>query len=349
LPQPNFVATDAPMSVTDYNNYKSIHTASTANPTEFPAVAGAIAISFNLVDNTGDQVTSSEVNFTDAQLCLIFSGQSTNWSDPKLASAFSLADGGFILPAPINVQYRSDGSGTTFGLSNHLSTACNTSTNPLETSQTFFTTSTGTTYVVQNFFTAMGGLPDGDGTTTPKWTGSSGDEALAAAIINTPNSIGYLAAVNALAHAPVLQMADVDSKSPISNFNGPLLLTALSVVTNQLIGVANAANGTPQLSSIPGATGACVKLVKPADYALADNNPGNINPAGNYPIVAVSYLLGNTTGNGVDLTNTQTLLDAPYSTVVRSSVTTIGGTTGLQFLNVSRAFSTTAPGACLVN
>lgn len=348
LTQPNFAGADAPMSATDYSNYKSVHTASTANPTEFPAVAGAVAIPFNLVDSTGATVTSNEVNFTSAQLCLIFSGQVTNWTDSRLSGAFSLTDGGSILSAPINVQFRSDGSGTTFSFSNHLAAACNTTTNPLETSQNFFST-TASPYVVQNFFTTSAGVPNGNGTTTPKWTGSSGNPAVANAVKNTANSIGYVETANALATAPNLQFADVDGKSPTANFGSALTLAAVSVATNQVISGTNAANGTPQLSAISGATGSCIKLVKPADYALANNNAGNINPAGNYPIVAVSYLLGNTSGNGADLANTQTLLNAPYNSTVQAAVTTIGGTTGLQFLNVSSAFSTTAPGTCLAN
>ena len=359
LTQPNFAAADAPLSATDYSNYKSIHTASNANPTEFPAVAGAVAIPFNLVDSLSHVVTSSEVDFTSAQLCLIFTGQASNWTDTRLLSAYHLTDGGSIVSAPINVQFRSDGSGTSFSYSNHLSTACNTTTKPLETSQTFFpapgTTGTLPTYIVQNWFTYVNnpmvndGLPNGNGVSAAKWTGSSGNAAVANAVKNTANSIGYVETANALATAPNLQFALVDGKSPTANFSSKLTLAAISVATNDVISSTNAANGEPQLSPITGAVGSCIKLVKPADYALANNNAGNINPAGNYPIVAVSYLLGNTSGNNGDLTNTRTLLNAPYNTTVQGKVTTIGGTTGLQFLNVSSAFSITAAGTCLAN
>lgn len=344
LTQPNFAAADAPLSQTDYTNYTSTHT--TSKPTEFPAVAGAIAVPFNLKDNTGATVTSSEVNFTSAQLCSIFSGAVTTWNDPSLASAFTLPTGHSIPANPINVQFRSDGSGTTFSFSNHLSAACNTTTNPIETSQNFFST-TATPYVVQNFY---GGthpaLPS-------NWKGSSGNAAVATAVQTTANSIGYVEAANALAIAPNLQFADVDSKNPQTDFSSALTLSALSVATNNAISSTNNANGTPALVPITGATGSCIKLVKPSTYALANNNAGNINPAGNYPIVAVSYLLGNTSGNGADLTNTRTLLNAPYDATVQSKVTTIGThngvSTGFQFLNVSSAFSVTAAGTCLAN
>lgn len=353
LIQPNFVAADAPLSQSDYSNYKSVHTATNANPTEFPVMAGAIAITFNLTDSLNQQVTSSEVNFSDTQLCLIFSGQISNWSDSRLAGAFTLPAGHSVTSAPINVQYRSNGSGTTFALGNHLTAACNVTTNPLETSQYFFSATTAVTYLVQNFFGNNGilspNLPDGDGVVTAKWTGFSSDSAMAYAVKNTANSIAYMAAANALSTTPNLQIADVNGASPIANFNEQLVVPALSIVTNNVISETNASNGRPQIQAIPNSSGACIKMVNPIRYALANNYVGSINPAGNYPIIAVSYLLGNAIGNGSDLANMQALLNTPYNAAIQSKVTTIGGATGLQFLNVSAAFSATAPGACLVN
>ena len=344
LTQPNFAGADSPLSSTDFSNYIGAHGSN--NPVEFPAVAGAIAIAFNLKDNTGAVVTGSEVNFSDAQLCSIFSGAVTTWNDSSLASAFSLPAGHSIPANPINVQYRSDGSGTTFGFSNHLAAACNTTTNPLETSQNFFST-TATPYVVQNFFGGShSALPS-------NWKGSSGNPAVAQSINSTANSIGYVEAANAL-HAvdssgnPItLQFAKVGGKSPTADFGSALTLVALSVSANSAIGSTNNANGTPSIVALsnptkplPTGSNACIVLVKPADYAVPGSTPGFINPTGNYPIVAVSYLLGNSVGNGTDQANTQALATAPYSSTIRSSVTTIGGTTGLQFINPNTAFNT---------
>jgi phosphate transport system substrate-binding protein len=357
LTQPNFIGADSPLSAADYSNYISGH--ANSDPVEFPVLAGSIAIAFNLVDSTGAQVTSSEVDFSNAQLCLIFSGQVTNWGDSRLASAFTLTDGGTIPGTPINVQYRSDGSGTSFSFSNHLSAACNTTTNPLETSQTFFpapgTTGTPSPYIVQNYFAYNAslpndGLPDGDGRTTPLWSGSSGDAALAYAIAVTSNSIGYVETANALNVNPPLQFADVEGTSPVNNFTSALTVRAVSVVTNNVIGTINNSNGTPEVRAItdPPST-KCIVLVKPADYAVPGTIPGYINPTGNYPIVAVSYLLGNSTGNGTDLSNTQTLVTAPYNSTIQGEVTTIGGTTGLQFLNIGTTFTASQVSGCYVN
>lgn len=352
LTQPNFAGADAPLSSTDFSNYIGAH--GNNNPVEFPAVAGAVAIAFNLKDNTGATVTGSEVNFTDTQLCKIFSGQVTVWNDPQLTgqatgstNAYSLPAGHSIPANPINVQYRSDGSGTTFSFSNHLAAACNTTTNPIETSQNFFSTS-ASPYVVQNFFggSSHPALPS-------NWTGSSGNPAVARAINATSNSIGYVEAANALhtvdsnGNPIMLQFADVGGKSPTADFGSALTLVALSVQANAAIGSTNNTNGTPTVVALSNpnkalttGSNACIVLVKPADYAVPGSTPGFINPTGNYPIVAVSYLLGNTVGNGTDQANTQTLATAPYNSTIRSSVTTIGGTTGLQFINPNTAFNT---------
>lgn len=340
LTQPNFVGADAPLSVTDYNNYISAYGANHF-PVQFPVVVGSVAIAFNLYDNlpgvnNHNQVTSSEVNFSDLQLCQIFSGQITDWSDPRLASAFHLTDGGTIPSAPINVQYRVNGSGTSFSLSNHLSTVCNSSigfffpppgggTNSLvfETSQTFFSTTAGTTSIVQSFFPA--GLPSGDGVTTPKWTGLSSDSALANVIGITFNTIGYVETANALATAPNLQIADVNGTNPITNFNvSPI--TLFSDATNAVISNTNNPNGTPVIQPITNPPGTkCIVMVKPSTYAVPGTGLVHIIPPGSYPIVAFSYFLGNSAGNGADLAATQDLVTSPYSSAITSQVTPVGG------------------------
>ena len=344
LTQPNFAATDSPLNASDYNNYINNHP-SGSYPVQFPAVAGAIAIVFNLVDSEDNQVTSSEVNFTDAQLCEIFSGEITNWSDTRLASAFTLPVGDSIPSNPINVQYRTDGVGTTLGLSNHLVYVCG------EIKSTYFETNQAFTSVVANFFTT-----NGVETLPSNWTGRSGELLLVNAIANTPNSIGYMETANALATNPSLPIADVNGLSPTANFGSPLTLRGTAVAYNAVINATNATTGTAQieyLSNISGVTNppptSCIALVKPALYAKP-GTPGGLVPTGTYPIVAVSYLLGNSAGNGSDLTNTQNLLAFPY-TVTQSSVTTIGPGTGLAFLTStgSTALTTSQIKGCLVN
>ena len=93
-------------------------------------------------------------------------------------------------------------------------------------------------------------------------------------------------------------------------------------------------------STITGApTTQCIALVQPDSYAT--------QPTGQYPIVAISYLLGNAKGNGTDLAHTQLLLGAPYNSTVTGSVTSIGANTGLAFL--SSPITSSQVSACLVN
>jgi phosphate transport system substrate-binding protein len=355
LSQPNFVASDSPLNTSDLTNYQANHGAS-AWPTQFPAVASAIAIAFNLEDNTGAQVNSWEVNFSDTQLCEIFSGLVTNWADINLASAFTLPAGHMILPAPINVIYRSDGSGGTFGLSNHLSAICpKVSTTSfgtyfqshfVQTSQNF----AGAGGMVSGFFPVSGGnqtLPTG-------WAGFSGDESEASAIESTVNSIGYVSMPYALAMNPILPFADVDGLSPTANFGTSLAMRPSNVVFNEVLSTTNAANGqpVPEAISNPPST-QCIALIPPSQYAVASTGGAGgtttLLPPATYPIVTVSYLLGNAQGNApADLVSTRNLVDAPYNSTISSSVTTMGPQTGTARLIVGKGiFLWYAPGNCL--
>jgi phosphate transport system substrate-binding protein len=351
LTQPNFAAADSPLAASDLANYQATGAhGSSAWPTQFPVIAGAVGIGFNLLDSSGAQVTASEVNLSTVQVCKIFSGTITNWNDTGLSSAFSLPSGRTIPSTPINVQYRSDGSGTSFSLSNYLTNNCGSAglSHVFETNQTFGATAGGAGgtpaagSVISNFFTT---LPS-------NWNGVSGNTAVANAIAPSTGgngNIGYVETANAVALAlPKLQLASIAGKSPITNFGSPLTITSAAVVYNEVISTTNATNGTAQLTAItsPPST-QCIALVPPADYAVAGSK-GGIVPSTSYPIVAISYFLGNAQSNGTDLTNTANLVNAPYNSTITGSVTTVGSGKGLAFLTLGTgAFSATAPGACL--
>ena len=341
LLQPSFAAADSPLTATDVSNYQTGHGSTSDWPTRFPVIAGAVGIGFNLTDSTGAQVTASEVNFSSVQVCQIFSGTVTEWSDSRLTSAFTLPTGHEIPATEINVQYQSDGSGTSFSFSNYLSNNCGSAelSNVFETSQNF----TGAGSVASNFFTTL----------PANWTGSGGDANVAKAIANTASSVGYVGTANALALAlTTLQLADVAGKSPTANFGSPLIISSTDVVYNEVINPTNASNGTAQVEAItsPPST-QCIALVPPTDYAIAGSR-GGIVPSTSYPIVAVSYFLGNAQGNlSTDLASRANLLEIPYSGGrVTVKVTTVGPGTGLAFLNITNAgtnFTATSPGACL--
>jgi phosphate transport system substrate-binding protein len=77
-----------------------------------PMTAGCVVLAYNLPDGPG------ELKLSRAALAGIFLGKITQWSDPAIAAA----NPGARLPhAKITVVTRSDGSGTTFVFTNHLS------------------------------------------------------------------------------------------------------------------------------------------------------------------------------------------------------------------------------------
>jgi phosphate transport system substrate-binding protein len=332
LTQPNFAAADSPIAASDYTNYQAAH-GSTAFPTEFPAVAGAIAIAFNLTDDQGSKVTAA--NFTDAQLCNIFSGADSNWNSADLIGAFTLP-AGHTVNQPINVVYRSDGSGTTFSFANHLANVCS------GTPSAHFVTNQAFTSVVSLY----------KPTIPANWAGKSGNAAVASGIQGTSASIGYVEAANALKTSPTINIATVNSKSPTADFTSKLTINLADLAYNSVVNGADPNTGVAVVSTIASlglnvpTTSNCIALVQPSHYAT----PGTIVPSTSYPIVAISYLLGNAQGNGSDLANTRGLLEAPYNATIQAAATEIGGTTGLQFLTPGRgSFTAAQVGTCLAN
>ena len=322
LTQPNFAAADSPLTQTDYSNYVTNRVAS--KPIEFPAVAGAIAIAFNKTDDQGSSV--SAVNLTDSQICGVFSGKITDWSDARLAPAITLP-AGHTVSGPINVQYRSDGSGSTFAFSNHLTYTCS------RTPTAHFVADQAFTTVVSKF------LP----TVPANWTGSSGNAAVTAAIQANSGSIGYVEAANAITSG--VNFALVDGQSPKTDLGNPtthrVTVQTASLAMNDVINGADPNTGVAVLSPIsPAPSTKCIALVKPSSYA---------KPTSGYPIIAISYLLGNSNGNGPDLAATKNLIAAPYTPTITNSpnLTTIGANTGLAFLTTT--FKPAAVKACLIN
>jgi phosphate transport system substrate-binding protein len=325
LTTPSAAYADSPLASSDISNYQSVH-GSTAFPVEFPAVAGAIVIGMNMKTAGGVVLTSTNTNFSDAQLCSIFSGAVTNWADPSLASAFTLGSGDSIPSTPIKVQYRSDGSGTTFSFSNHLTAVC-----PANGAGNYFLTNQSFTSVVSKFFTT---LPS-------NWTGSSGNPAVTKAIAATAGSIGYAEMANSLqAGIGFAKVNGIDpatfpatTASPSAN---TFALPASSVVDNKVIasGVYGS-QGQPTLSSISGApANQCIELVDPNTYA--NLNTGTYS--GIYPIFAVSYETANAVSNpSTDATNIRSLLGAPYNSTITgsASLTQFGKGKGLALLSTA--------------
>ena len=130
----------------------------------FATVMGAVVPIYNL------KGVDRSLNFTPETLAGIYLGKIKNWNDPRIRES----NGNRALAnSEIVVIHRSDGNGTTFAWTDYLSK------------------------VSPEWKTVVGA------DTVVKWpvgTGEDGNEAVAAMVQQTPNSIGYVELVYALRH-----------------------------------------------------------------------------------------------------------------------------------------------------
>ncbi|MFM6192379.1 phosphate ABC transporter substrate-binding protein PstS [Planktothrix sp.] len=145
-----------------------------------PMTAGSIVLAYNVPD-------LAELKLSQQNLVDIFSGKITNWNDPALATD----NPGITLPdLPIQVVYRSDGSGTTGVFTKNLSAMSEEWKNSI-----------------------------GEGKTVqwPVGIGAKGNDGVTAQINQTPGAIGYVE--YGYAKTANLKMADLQNKA--GNFVKP--------------------------------------------------------------------------------------------------------------------------------
>jgi phosphate transport system substrate-binding protein len=147
----HYGASDNPLSTAQISNYNaslnvdsgtgSSACATATNGTIGKAQGGplmqiaSIGTPITLAYNNPKQTAPGGLTFTDAQLCGIFSGKITSWTDAALSGiATKNAPTG-----PISVVFRSDGSGTSALFTAHLNAVCNTSNSNISftSTQTF--------------------------------------------------------------------------------------------------------------------------------------------------------------------------------------------------------------------
>ncbi len=148
----DFGASDVPMNTTDLTaaggSDKIVQMASTL---------GTESLAYNL-----SGVSSGQLKLTPKTIAGIFLGTIKNWNDPALAADNS----GVNLPnKPITVVHRSDGSGTTYILTDYLST------------------------VSADWKSKVG---KGKSVSWPVGQGAKGNEAVATTVKQTPGAIGYV-------------------------------------------------------------------------------------------------------------------------------------------------------------
>jgi phosphate transport system substrate-binding protein len=155
----DFGATDGPMNDEQLKSYMDKHGSAILH---FPTVLGAVVPTYNIPG-----VTTS-LNFTPDALAGIFLGRISKWNDPAIANANT----GVNLPAnDIIVIHRSEGSGTTYILTDYLSK------------------------VSSDWKDKVG---KGTSVNWPVGLGGKGNEGVTGLVKQTPNAIGYVELIYAV-------------------------------------------------------------------------------------------------------------------------------------------------------
>jgi len=295
---PDFVGSDAPISSSEYGTFVTNNGTAKGEPIQFPAVAGSIAVIYR------NDSLSAPLNLTTTQVCKIFDGEFTNWTDinPSFASK------------PINVVFRSDGSGTTYNLMNNLNHLCSA------------IVPTGTFFAVDQTFAsdvAFAGhvLPIGQSTWPGIKTPANGNPAVVSAVAGSDGAIGYAEAANVKnGGGASVQMATINGFDPVNDLPATFNLPSGSVVFDKTTGVDSSTGAATLAARSPNTTANCLAVVDP-------NQINNLS--GTYPLVAVSYILANQKGNSTRLTSLRSFINFLYT---HAGVTTIGTGTGYAFI-----------------
>ncbi len=196
----------------------SFNVAAWGNPVQLPAFEVPVAIPVNVnstlltinsqIKSGGAIVTGGAIQLSSAQLCAIFSGLVTDWNSvatiPTLSSTGTVVNQAFnytnvgngvgtaqpyaSASLPISVAYRSDGSGTSFIITNYLKAVCPL-IDPTDTYKykSIFGAanlpSTSFSNLISNIAAARGNGPwNAASTVAGAWAGSSGSGGVQAAV-----------------------------------------------------------------------------------------------------------------------------------------------------------------------
>jgi phosphate transport system substrate-binding protein len=156
-----------------------------------PATAGEIVYAYNLPG-------VSNLNLSREAMAGIYLGTITKWNDPAIAKA----NPGTKLPElPIQVAYRSDGSGTTYVFTQHLSAISKDFNDKIGTDKSV---------------------------TLPVGVGGKGNEGVTALVKQSPGAVGYVEYGYAKGNG--LSMANLENKS--GKFVAPGIQSGASTLAN---------------------------------------------------------------------------------------------------------------------
>jgi ABC-type phosphate transport system substrate-binding protein len=274
-------ATDNPLSanqITSYNNSTNLLGSSSSNCDgsstgngggtygystggpliQFPTFGTPITVPFNLAGNTAN----GGITLNDAQLCAIFSGKITTWSNTgNLAGIYTPPPRGGTPPSgPITVVVRSDGSGTSALFTAHLAAVC-----PHVTLADGSASSNITFTSTQTFASLFGGAAS----LPANFKAASGSGGVKAAIGagggTTAGSIGYLSP---------------DYTKAASIHGTDATYAPVSYLINH-----NDATKTPLPPNYVNTSTALTKAPTPAETSGTTFLPAIADPSAGYPIV----------------------------------------------------------------
>ncbi len=369
----DFAASDAPASLVDFDAFirnKGVH----EQLVQFPALAGSITVIAR------SQTKGWPTHLTEAELCNIFSGKITNWNQLVDINGRPFHD------MPITIVYRSDNSGTSFSFSNHLNKVCQDASlaqklSPVASPLPF---PSGSNFTVQSLF--ANAFPGG--VVPAHALAASGNAGMLATVSATDGTIGYAETAYLRDPVPVtlIRISPFDPASELDPTDGvvrsrrgwyiksytashqfqiPSTFTDVdgSVLSGTYTGRALSANdsrygrpvGVPTaLTATQAPHPNCVFLVHPGAYATSAYNTAGSPSSGykSYPIIAISYLLGNFALNG-NANDMASLIGSPYNVALRvgngGPVTSIWDNTGYYYLTAPVVAATLTGSALTLN
>ncbi|MCF2147678.1 substrate-binding domain-containing protein [Desmonostoc muscorum LEGE 12446] len=252
----SFAATDDPLAGTQIEQVAAgtaTQRTGGGKAIQVPVVGVGITLSYN---RTGLTIPAAGLKFSRNTYCGILNGSIVNWNDSRIRND----NGGAVIAVnlPIRVVRRSDSSGSTFVLSTHLNTVCQTAVDPTlpVPGLTPGVKSTSVWNRGVGSVSTSGTVPPAPPANTVVWPASflsaSGGGGVATTIANTQGAIGYVDSATRLARS--LPAALLQNKS--NSYIGPTttgIQNALSVGTivkygtapnNRLIRIDNLANTT---------------------------------------------------------------------------------------------------------
>ena len=338
---------------------KTYSTSSFGQPIQVPAFEVGVAVAVNVATTTaatwsinsqiksgGNIIQGGAIQLTEGQLCAIFSGKTTNWnstatipffnSTTSTSAAFSYANVGngvgtpqpyASASLPITVVFRSDGSGTSFILTQYLKNVCplldpaGTGSYAAIFNQTNLP-STSFQNLINNIVAVRGNGPWNAPTTTTHWIGASGSGGVATAIGTGSASSGFIGYVSSDFTSPyAITVTDgtttVSAPLEASLQNEALRLAGTSVPNTV---------STAALTFIPPTPGSVDAAWQ--DATLLAQVPNSTSTYNDWNVYAKNYT-ANTTRGGITFTTSNSIL----ATTNASGAYPLTGTTFLALYN----------------